>query len=1466
VAITSASLLPIGGLGDNSYFSLTEGDRWIDTPRTANFKISPDFSAIKSVRFIVDILRPDGSVIETLRDATYNDNFHPRSGIGYINGSKTWVLDVTAQRKEMDSDIPAEERQPTPPILSNAQKSHEIAFSIRTIVTLTDGRVGEVTTKFDRITSGGWLGDTHPVERPLHALWRERATTTQWWYWDSLATHIWIQQHAGLALAPNVFADEHAAFDTRDDHQWGTTFSGDAQYPVAASSNGGKYDNFRAQIALLLPGSKATPAQQAAARNYGATFIQNSRRHLDLILAEDAVRVVRFGNGSMCTSAKAPDALPDRWMEYLVRSGEVKATDGTTTLITLTADPRVGSDPWTNGSSSRIVYTCDANQELDISLDRCKLGETPPPCNQRIHASRPPAISTQPKGIVIDYGSQATLSVVADGSDVHYLWYAGDHNDFSTPILDATTASLTVSPASTTSYWVYVYGEGGYAISTAALVTVRPPCTPPAITIPPSGAIITTGSPVTLSVTAAGSDPLNYDWLVGPSLSTAVTIGVNAPAITVAPSSTSTYWVRVVNACGATVSGSTVISVCNRPVIVAQPQTAIVTAGGAATLTIGIDGSAPLSVQWYAGGSGVTSSPVGGATSPQLTFVPAASGLFWARVRNVCGSADSDVVQVTVLPACSVPAVISQPQPASIIQGSSATLSAVVSGTSPAYQWYQGPLGNTSAPVQGAMGADLTVSPFSTTTYWVEVRNACGVVRSSAATVTVILPCEPATINAAPASTSILTGDSLELTVDASGSDPLTYQWFVGMSGDESRPVVGGTGMSVVVTPSGTTSYWVRVSNGCGNVASAAATVTVRRFCIAANISTQPTPVTIDVGGSARLAVVVAGTQPFEYQWYVGQSGDRTTPVSNAFSSVLTTSPTATTNYWVEVVNDCGSAISSSVTVTVDVPVDCALSFTTQPPATVNTVAGTAVTLTAVAAGSDTPTYQWFSAAPGGLWTSVSGATSSTLTISPSATTYYYLHASIACVAIDSDAVVVTVQPACTPPQAVSVPQSVTVAPGQNVTLTVTPAGTAPLTVQWYASTDGITYAPVPDAIAASYAFNAVSSASYVARVFNDCGEASSAVQQVTVASSCAPPQITVDPISRSVSAGEQVTLSVTATGSDLVYQWWSSVGAGWTRTDGASSQITVTPSATTYYYVNVSNACGGGDSNYAVITVVSVLPCSAPPAIAQQPVAATVVAGSAATVFVDAIGATAYQWFQTGSRLERGALTPIAGETGPVLSFAPPVSTSVLVRVSNACGHVDSALVPLTVTPACQPPALLSPVGFLTYYAGEALAIPVSYSGTNVQFQWYKSEPAGVPLVAIAGATTATLVDYPSGDAAIYQLIMWNECGQVTSALWTAYPQSNCVIPTITSLAPMDQTITLGDAASITATATANTPITYQWYEATLSTLSWSPLPNSNVATITVTPTQDMWYRVVASTECGTITQDAPIVRVVQP
>jgi hypothetical protein len=55
------------------------------------------------------------------------------------------------------------------------------------------------------------------------------------------------------------------------------------------------------------------------------------------------------------------------------------------------------------------------------------------------------------------------------------------------------------------------------------------------------------------------------------------------------------------------------------------------------------------------------------------------------------------------------------------------------------------------------------------------------------------------------------------LSVLATTSAPfLTYQWFVGQSGDVRTPVSDGTSQSVIVHPTVTTSYWVRVTNSEG--------------------------------------------------------------------------------------------------------------------------------------------------------------------------------------------------------------------------------------------------------------------------------------------------------------------------------------------------------------------------------------------------------------------------------------------------------------------------------------------------------------------------------------------------------------------------------------------------------------------------------------------------------------------------
>lgn len=66
------------------------------------------------------------------------------------------------------------------------------------------------------------------------------------------------------------------------------------------------------------------------------------------------------------------------------------------------------------------------------------------------------------------------------------------------------------------------------------------------------------------------------------------------------------------------------------------------------------------------------------------------------------------------------------------------------------------------------------------------------------------------------------------LTVAAAGTVPLTFQWYIGVSGDSSSPI-GGATFSSFTTPSlaATTSYWVRVSNEAGSVNSTTATVSV---------------------------------------------------------------------------------------------------------------------------------------------------------------------------------------------------------------------------------------------------------------------------------------------------------------------------------------------------------------------------------------------------------------------------------------------------------------------------------------------------------------------------------------------------------------------------------------------------------------------------------------------------------------
>jgi len=82
-------------------------------------------------------------------------------------------------------------------------------------------------------------------------------------------------------------------------------------------------------------------------------------------------------------------------------------------------------------------------------------------------------------------------------------------------------------------------------------------------------------------------------------------------------------------------------------------------------------------------------------------------------------------------------------------------------------------------------------------------------------------------ITGQPQSTSIQTGGTAVLTVTATGAN-LTYQWYVGPSGDVSVPLVGETAASVSVSPLVDTTYWVRVTSGTESTDSNGALVSIQ--------------------------------------------------------------------------------------------------------------------------------------------------------------------------------------------------------------------------------------------------------------------------------------------------------------------------------------------------------------------------------------------------------------------------------------------------------------------------------------------------------------------------------------------------------------------------------------------------------------------------------------------------------------
>jgi hypothetical protein len=263
-------------------------------------------------------------------------------------------------------------------------------------------------------------------------------------------------------------------------------------------------------------------------------------------------------------------------------------------------------------------------------------------------ACTPPSITQQPGGATITSGSSAMLTVIATGTPaITYQWYAGAVGNISAPVSGGTNATISVSPAVTTSYWVRVTGQcAPVADSVAATITVNPANCPAVVLGTPQA--IPVGGGFQLSINANGGSSFTYQWFLGASSGAGSQIGTGN-LLLVNPSQTTSYWCRVTNNCSNT-ADSTVVTVtiapCSVPLITNQPQNQTAFAGNTVSLTVGVIGTPPT-ITWFQGPNGNTSTPIGSGktiTSPVLTQTTP----FWARINNSCGSVDSNTATITI--------------------------------------------------------------------------------------------------------------------------------------------------------------------------------------------------------------------------------------------------------------------------------------------------------------------------------------------------------------------------------------------------------------------------------------------------------------------------------------------------------------------------------------------------------------------------------------------------------------------------------------------------------------------------------------------------------------------------------------------------------------------------------------------------------------------------------------------------
>ncbi|MES2837845.1 MAG: choice-of-anchor L domain-containing protein [Bacteroidota bacterium] len=742
-------------------------------------------------------------------------------------------------------------------------------------------------------------------------------------------------------------------------------------------------------------------------------------------------------------------------------------------------------------------------------------------------------ITSQPVSVTENPGDNTNFSITATGTGNFYQWQVDqgfgffdifdDGTYFNT---NSTTLDIINIPAEMDGYIFrcLVYNSCFESINSngATLDLVIPPCsgTPNASTIVTNQNPICEGGFLSLSLTGLGSDlgGLTYQWQTSSNnVSFTNLVGETASTLNLFPTQ-DLYYRCVVRCTSSTLtrnSTSLLIDVINTVSITSQPLSTGVIVGGTTSFTVGATGSG-ITYQWlviddfgfnfiFDGGN------YSGTNTATLTVTNANIALdgneYICQLFDDCGNfimTNNATLTILTGPCSGTPSGGNSVSNLATVCGNTPfTLS--LSGSSPStgltYQWQISSDNTTFTPIPGATSTTLVTTQSANNYYRCVVTCTSSSQSSNSVSVLVSVACDVIMTNGTTTTCGANFYDTGGLFGNYMDDENLTHTFY---------PEAGGGSIQLNFNSLDTEQDWDFI--------------------------------TIFNGPDAFSPVLYGPGSGFQFPGIL-----ESTDLTGAITVQFTSDQFVTASGWDAFVS-CTQSTTASCSGSPDISTAIASST--------NVCSSDIFSLSLSGLPFVTGfTYQWQSSTNNISYSNIVGATSSTLNTSLSQNTYYRCRVTCSASSLSSNSTSVFVE--LNTATIISQPSDISVVAGSSTSFEVVANGNG-LSYQWQANNgagfnnlflDGIhnnVDAPTLDVMTTTLGMNGDL---YRCIITDACGSIiTSSVVTLTVTATAIAPSITSNPLNVAICGGLNTFFSISATGSNLTYQWQQNDGFGFTN------------------------------------------------------------------------------------------------------------------------------------------------------------------------------------------------------------------------------------------------------------------------------------------------------------------------------